>query len=167
MEATIVKRCAGGALVLMAVLATARAEDKTLSVQVREAPVRASPAFIGRIVADLSYGDRVQATEQKAAWVKVAAAGGVSGWVHQSALTEKRIVIGAGSADVATGASSGELALAGKGFNSDVEAQFKAQNRDIDFTPVNRMERARITQEEMTAFLKEGGIGRTTEGGAQ
>jgi hypothetical protein len=42
-----------------------------------------------------------------------------TGWLHQSALTKKTISMKAGGQDVATAASGDELALAGKGFNSD------------------------------------------------
>ena len=42
-----------------------------------------------------------------------------------SALQTKKIVLAAGSENVQQGASSGEVALAGKGFNEDVEQQYK------------------------------------------
>jgi hypothetical protein len=45
--------------------------------------------------------------------------------MHSSALTKKKLKLAAGEADAATTVSSEEQALAGKGFNSDVEAKFK------------------------------------------
>ena len=155
-----------GTLALAAMLVTAWAGSRTLSVQVKEGPVRAAPSFVGQIVGNLSYGDRVEVVDERAGWLKVATSTGVCGWMHQSALTEKRIVMRAGSGAVQTGASGEELALAGKGFNSDVEAQFKAQNRAIDFGPVDRMERRKASQAEMAAFLKEGRV-HPAEGGAR
>jgi len=73
-------------------------------------------------------------------------------------LSEKRIVLKAGGRDAQVGASSGELALAGKGFNADVEAEFKARNRDIDFSWVDRMQAMKVPPERIAAFLQEGGL---------
>ncbi|MFH0880636.1 MAG: hypothetical protein V2A34_13050, partial [Lentisphaerota bacterium] len=62
------------------------------------------------------------------------------------------------SEDVRTGASGEELALAGKGFNSDVEAEFKSQNKNVDFTWVDKMEKMKETPDELISFLKEGQV---------
>lgn len=137
----------------------------TMSVQVKNGQIRATPSFLGKVVAPLNYGDTVQILETKNEWMNVTGPGGKSGWVHSSALTKKKIVMASGSQDVQTGASGDELALASKGFNSDVEADFKSKNKNIDFTWVNRMEKYKVTPEEMQAFLKEGGV-KPSEGGA-
>jgi uncharacterized protein YgiM (DUF1202 family) len=138
----------------------------TMSVQVRTVQIRATPSFLGRVVAPISYGDRVQVLETKNAWMNVTGPGGQSGWVHGSALTKRKIVLAAGSQDVQTGASGDELALASKGFNSDVEADFKSKNKNIDFTWVNRMEKFKVSPEQLLEFLKEGGV-KPSEGGAR
>ncbi|MFH0952714.1 MAG: SH3 domain-containing protein [Verrucomicrobiota bacterium] len=130
----------------------------TMSVQVRNGQLRATPSFLGPLVAPLNYGDQVEVLETQAPWTKVREPGGKTGWVHSSALTPKRIAMTAGGGDVKTGAAGDELALATKGFNSDVEAEFKKENQDADFTWVDRMEKYKVTPQEMTAFLKEGGV---------
>jgi len=91
-------------------------------------------------------------------WRQVQAAGGPTGWLHQSALTKKVISMKAGAQDVATAASGDELALAGKGFNSDVEADFKNKNKDIDFTWIDRMEKIKVSMDEITRFLNDGQV---------
>lgn len=152
------------ALVAVAVSAFA-AGPATMSVQVKNGQIRSTPSFLGQVVAPLNYGDRVQVLETKNEWMKVTGPGGLSGWVHSSALTKKKIAMTAGSQDVQTGASGDELALASKGFNSDVEADFKSKHKDVDFTWVNRMEKYKVSPKEMQAFLKEGGV-KSSEGGA-
>ena len=137
----------------------------TMSVQVKNGQIRATPSFLGKVVAPLSYGDKVQILETKNEWMNVTGPGGQSGWVHSSALTKKKIVMTSGSEDVQTGASGDELALASKGFNSDVEADFKSKNQNVDFTWVNRMEKYKVSPEEMQEFLKEGQV-KPSEGGA-
>ncbi|HAK96764.1 MAG TPA: SH3 domain-containing protein [Planctomycetes bacterium] len=138
----------------------------TMSVQVKSGQLRATPSFLGRVVAPLSYGDRVEILETKNPWMRVAGPRGQRGWVHGSALTEKKIAMASGSRDAQTGASSDELALASKGFNSDVEADFKAKHRNVDFTWVDRMEKWKAAPEAMQAFLKDGGL-KPAEGGAR
>ena len=128
--------------------------------------VRATPAFLGKIVTTLSYGDRVELLDSRGAWRRVSPAGkSGSGWMHSSALSDKRIVLKAGAKDAQAAASGGELALAGKGFNEDVEAGFKAKNRGLDFAAIDRMQATEVPHEKIVLFLKEGGL--AAEGGAR
>jgi uncharacterized protein YgiM (DUF1202 family) len=130
----------------------------TMSVQVKNGQMRLTPSFLGKVVAPLSYGDKVQVLETQNEWLKVTAPGGQAGWVNRSALTKKNIVMSAGSENVQTGASGDELALASKGFNSDVEADFKSKNKNVDFTWVDKMEKFKVQPQEMQSFMKEGGV---------
>ena len=45
---------------------------KIMSVQVKKAEVRFTPSFLGKIIAQLSYGDRVQVLEKKDSWILAA-----------------------------------------------------------------------------------------------
>ncbi|MGD9873471.1 MAG: SH3 domain-containing protein [Kiritimatiellia bacterium] len=153
------------AAAVMLMACTAGAAEKMMSVQVQKAPLRASPGFLGQMVCKLDYGVRVTVVQKQSDWIKVRDAGGKTGWVHQSALTPKRIKMTAGIQDAKSAASGDELALAGKGFNSDVEAQFRAQNSDADFTWVDKMEKIVVTPEQSEEFLKNGGV--RLRGGAQ
>ena len=99
---------------------------QVMSVQVRNGQLRATPSFMGSLVGSVAYGARVEILQQQGEWMKVKDAQSRMGWMHQSALTKQRIAMSAGSGTAQTGASGEELALAGKGFNSDVEAEFKS-----------------------------------------
>ncbi len=144
-------------LILSAVSAFG-AWPQTMSVQIRNGQIRATPSYLGQVVTALNYGDQVQVTGQQGDWMNVTGPGGKAGWMHSSALSKKKIVMKAGADDVETSASGDELALAGKGFNSDVEAEFKAKNKNVDFKWVDRMEKMKVTPQEMTDFLKEGQV---------
>jgi len=154
-------------LALLAVSTAVGGEGrKAMSVQVKQGQVRATPSFLGKIVATLSYGDRVEALEDKNGWMKIVPPGNKApGWMHASALTEKKIVFKAGSKEAETGASGGELALAGKGFNADVEAEFKSKHKDIDFTWIDRMEEIKAPPGKISAFLREGQLTPVQGGG--
>lgn len=158
------RRClAAFALMMVAALAFAAAPT-TMSVQVKNGQLRATPSFLGKIVAPVVYGAQVQVLETQGEWNKVSGAG-ATGWIHNSALSRKKIVMNAGQQTAQTGASSDELALAGKGFNSDIESQFKNGNKSVDYTWVDKMEKIKVSPEEVVAFLKEGGV-KPVEGGA-
>lgn len=158
------KRWLGVGLVALAV--TALAEAPLTSVQVKTGQIRATPSFLGKLVGTANYGDRLPVIEQQGDWAKVTISGGQTGWIHSSALTKKKIVMKAGDQNAQVAAAGEELTLAGKGFNSDVEASFKAKNTAIDFTWVDRMERFKVAPEAMQRLLAEGGI-QPSQGGAR
>ena len=130
-----------------------------MSVQVKKCQLRNKPSFLGKIVANLNYADRVTVENEQDDWFKVKPENvSTSGWVHVSALSSKKIVLKQGSKDVTSAASSDELALAGKGFNKQVENNYKRKNKNADFTWVDKMETYVVSQKEMQRFMKEGGL---------
>jgi len=154
---------------VLASAAAFAAGPSQMSVTVQEVKVRATPSALGRIVGSLAYGDRVTILDQPAgspqSWRKInAPQKGIQGWVSLSALTEKEIKLQAGSEEAQHGASSGEVALAGKGFNEEVEKQYKAEG-NLDYTWVDRMATYSPTDDQVVAFLQKGGL--NTSGGAQ
>jgi hypothetical protein len=140
--------------------------QETMNVQVKESELRATPSFLGKIIANVAYGDRVTVLEKKGAWQRVSLKGGAQGWINSSALTTKKIVLQAGQTNVQTGATQNELALAGKGFNNQVEASYIAQNKSLDYTWLNLMEKFKVTPDQMSVFLAQGDVV-TAEGVAQ
>lgn len=127
-----------------------------MSVTVQETQARERPSFIGRILAVLHYGDRLSVIEDQNQWARVVLPQGDEGWVHLSALTKKRIVLKAGAEDVEQTASSEEVALAGKGFNEEVEQKYKTEN-DLDYTWVDKMEEIEYSADVLLSFLEGGG----------
>lgn len=152
-----------GPVIAFALLAVAAvAAGQMLSVQVREGQLRERPSFLGKVAAQVAYGDRLEVLDARAGWSLVRG-DGVEGWIHTSALTEKRVVLKSGDANVATGASGEELALAGKGFNAEVEQAYRADNPQADYAWVDRMEAVVIDASEAGAFLAAGDV--TPKGG--
>jgi SH3-like domain-containing protein len=144
-------------LALLAFSGAIEGARKEMSVQVKQGQVRATPSFLGKVVVTLAYGDRVETLEEKDGWIRIVPPGSKApGWIHSSALTEKRVVLRAGKKETDVAASTGELALAGKGFNADVEAAFKARNKGIDFTWIDRMENMNVPPGKIHAFVQEG-----------
>jgi Bacterial SH3 domain len=147
-------------------MATFVSAQQTLSVQVKDGEIRATPSFLGKIVARVAYGDLVSVAEKRGQWVKVSVVGGkVRGWIHSTALTSKRIALRAGATNVQTGATQNEIALAGKGFNEQVETQYRKENRQLDYTWIDRMERLKVSPDAMSSFLAQGNVVLPSEGG--
>lgn len=137
-----------------------------MSVEVKSTDMRATASFFGTITGPLKYGDRVTVLESNGAWIKVRHNDSKrEGWINGNVLTKKRVVLTAGAA-TDTGASSGELAIAGKGFNKEVEGNFKAQHKDIDFAWVDRMVSFKNDSASLEKFVKEGGL-KAAQGGAK
>jgi uncharacterized protein YgiM (DUF1202 family) len=138
------------------------------SVIVKETQVRDKPSYSGKILGKLVYTDRVQVLEMPAgsSWVKVRlTAKKLEGWVHISALAkDAKPVVKAGSTDVAAGASGSEVALAGKGFNPEVEAEYK-KDPTLNYAAVDEMEKYAVLPTALSAFMAQGGI--LLEGGAR
>lgn len=144
-----------GNLVVLLVLSGGVALAASMSVQVQKTKVRATPSQLGRAVVTVEYGDMVQAGAEQKGWYPVTTAGGIKGWLHGSVLSEKQISMQAGATDAAVGVSKDEVALAGKGFNEQVEAKLKADGT-LDYTWVDRMTTFNVEQEEILAFRSKG-----------
>ncbi len=130
-------------------------QEKLMSVQLKSADLREKASPFGAISGALPYGARVMVLEQSGPWchVKQAVDGNATGWMHISALTEKHIALKAGT-DASTKASSDEVAIAGKGFNSQVESQYKNANAKLDFATIDRMENIKIPMKELGSFVE-------------
>jgi hypothetical protein len=153
--------CAAG------MLFAADAKQRTVTVKITQ--LRATPSYLGKVVGELKYGERVTLLDQPADapkdWLKVIGPDNkLQGWVNASSLTQKDIAVKSGSGTVSQSASSGDVALAGKGFNSDVEKQYK-ENEHLDYTWVDKMEAFQVLQQQVSLFLSQGGL--SEPGGAQ
>ena len=133
--------------------------ETIMSVQVRQSQVRISPSFLATILGKSDYGNQVSVLQESGNWMKIHDLNtGVSGWMHSSALTKKKIVLKAGKKDVAISATSDEYALAGKGFNRQVENQYKSKNSNLDFFWIDKMERISVPPIQMQEFLLAGRV---------
>lgn len=149
----------GLALCLCGALALAA---KVLQVQVRDGQIRQSPSFIGKIVGKAAYGQSVDILEERGDWCKVSV-GGATGWMHTSSLTDQKLTLASGSG-AAEGVSGKEMALAGKGFSAQVEADYR-RSHGGDYAAIDAMERVSYDPAALLAFLTQGGV--KPEGGAR
>jgi SH3-like domain-containing protein len=123
----------------------------------KQANIRENPSWLGKDTgAFFSYGDEVSVVSARGAWVQVSG-NGQTGWIHQSVLSKKKL------RDIRPMSTPRpdevDVTLASKGFNEEVEAEYKKAHADIDFARVDRIEREWVfTPQESQAFLEEGEV---------
>jgi hypothetical protein len=141
-------------------------------VTVKQTAIRADRQFYAASLGTARFTERLEVLGSEQGWFKVRHAG-VSGWVHGSAVGE-----GGGGASVAgtlggigdalgsltgrpaqpagKGHSEDEVALAGKGFNNEVEGQYRQRHPRANFAAVDRLEGLSAAPDEVRAFADEG-----------
>lgn len=152
------------------VLAQQDQAGSTLTVQVRDLELRQDASFLSPVAGMLHYGDQVTATSRQGEWIEVQQMmGEQSGWAHQSALTDQELDLQAGGS-MTGGADSDEVALAGKGFNRQVESEYRQGHPGMHYDWIDWMETIRIEPAEMQTFKDAGesaAVGQAPGGGAQ
>lgn len=141
-----------GVLVLCVVLLLAQ----TLTVKVQTTYVRKEPKFYSSPLATLAAGESVTQIGSQDGWFKVRTAKGVEGWIHSQAVQTGKFALAAMDQTLKTSATADEVALAGKGFNKQVEEEYKSRNKGINFDEVDRMLKIRVIPDELRRFLMEG-----------
>ena len=145
---------------------TASAKNDLMTIQVKRAQLRSAPNYFSQVKGEAHYADRVLILREQGSWTLIRKDDATAeGWINSSALTKKRLQLAA-TGDAPVAASTEEQALAGKGFNSEVEAQFKARNKKADFATVDRMERLSVPESEVARFIKQGAL-MVPKGGAK
>ena len=138
------------------VLTSAVCFATTMSVQVKRSPLRTTPSFLAKKTGEVHYGDRLEILEKKKSWMKIKSAD-LQGWLHSSVLSDKKIELSAGTKDVASTANAGEVALAGKGFNAEVENEFR-KDSELNYQAVDQIQTYEISDREKIAFIQDGGL---------
>lgn len=128
----------------------------TMYVNVEEAELKSGTGFFASQTGFLPYGAKVTVLAEKGKWIQVEGAdGGASGWLPASSLTKKKIL----SSDLNTvSASADELALAGKGFSAEVEAQYTTEANAAMYALVDEIEATPMDKDGLWDFIQQGGL---------
>ncbi len=131
----------------------------TLFVKIKSTFVRIKPKFYADGLAQLKAGDSVETISVQNGWMKIRTADGVIGWIHSGAVEEKKFKLFALDKSLKTQASASEVALAGKGFNKNVEESYRKKNPAISFAYVDKMLEIKIPPRKIEEFLRTGRLG--------
>ena len=148
-------------ILCLAVPVFSAAKAKTQYVAIDPAPLKAKPAASSKKIGSIEYASAVLVLQEEKSWVYVQLVNdkNVEGWLPASALTSKKIK---GKTE-ATSANADEIALAGKGFNSTIEAVY-AEQYEVNFSVVDYIESLEADQNETIVFAQAGHL---NDGGAE
>ncbi len=140
----------------VAIVCVAMLLAETLIVKVQTTYVRKEPKFYSPPVATLRAGESVTRISSQAGWFRVKTSQGVEGWIHSKSVQVGKLSVAAMGKSLKTSATADEVALAGKGFNKQVEDQYKSRHKGISFGEVDRMLKIKVTPDELRRFLMDG-----------
>ena len=125
-------------------------------VSARTVTLKSSTGFFASNRGTVSYGDQVSVLQVSGKWaeVRTARTPAITGWMPSANLSSRRII-----ASGSGGASASELALAGKGFDRDVENVYRAGG-NLNYADVDRTEAITVTQDQLLRFITEGRLAR-------
>ena len=143
-------------LSLMLIFVAGSLLAETVTVITKDNAIREYAKFFAPVKANVKYNDRLEILATEGDWYKVKY-GSSTGYIHKSAV-EKRVASSASYSGRRSSVSESEAALAGKGFNPQVEASYKKQHPDMKFYLVDNIERYLVPDREVAQFITNGGL---------
>lgn len=133
----------------------AAAPGENVYVAIKQSELKEGKGAFDKVITRLPYGTELYIKEATGKWFKVETTEGkkLTGWVPVSSVTSRKIVASKSGKKVS--ASADEIALAGKGFNSQVEEEYKT-NKKLDYSKVDEMEKFVLPDAEIKKFVVEG-----------
>ena len=130
-------------------------ESGTMNVQVRSSTVRATPNYMGSSAGSVVYGQQVKIVGEQGNWYRIEKP---SGWLPKADVTKSKVAVDPERKFASTGGRNDEVALAGKGFNPQVEQKYKNENPDLKkaFADVDRVEATSVPDSQLKSFMRSG-----------
>jgi len=124
----------------------------TLYVAVKELSLKSGTGFFAGTKGRINYGERVTVIQVSGRFVEIRSSSNPSltGWTASANLSAKQVVSGTSST-----ATAREVALAGKGFNSEVESTYRSQ-QNLNYADVDRVEAITVDESALRRFLEQG-----------
>jgi len=124
----------------------------TLFVSTNTLDLKTGTGFFAANRGTLNYGDRVTVLQVNGRFVEIRSAenASLSGWAPSANLSARQVVGGTGST-----ATASEIAMAGKGFNQELEASYRARG-NLHYAELDRIEAITINGAALRQFLEEG-----------
>ncbi len=131
-------------------------KGSTVYVSVKKTTIKNSNGNFAKDVANVTYGDQLKIVSVSGNKVQVQLASNSKtvGWIASNSITTKKIVKNSSGGSVS--ASTKELALAGKGFSEETESIYREASSDLDFSKVDKIESASVSDAELLKFITDG-----------
>ncbi len=148
-------------LLLVCALIPSLSFAESLYIKVKNSRLRSQPQQWSHGIKSLAYGEKLElvvAPKEGQGWYKVKAKNGSTGYIHWSAITDRKIVLSSAGVTSAK-ADEADILIAGKGFNKKIEKELASQDATLNFSEVDKMERLRVGEGTLAGFIKSGGLG--------
>jgi hypothetical protein len=131
---------------------------ETVTVITKENAIREYCKFFAPVKAQVRYNDTLEIISVEGDWYKVQF-GPSAGCIHKTAV-DKRTGSASGSffSRKGSGVTENEAALAGKGFNPQVESSYKQKHPEMKYHLVDNIERFLVSDREIEQFVVQGGL---------
>ena len=125
----------------------------TMYVAINTIDLKSGTGLFANTVGQLKQGDRVTVIQVSGRFLEIqsAANSSIKGWVPTADLSARQVVAGTSST-----ATAREVAMAGKGFNQEVETSYRSTNAELNYEDVDRVEAITVNQTDLERFLREG-----------
>jgi len=128
----------------------------TLTVTVKNSRIRTGKRLYASPVCEVVEGDKLAVVAKEAPWFQVKFKD-QTGWIHESDVTSRKDVRMSGEG-VREEYSAAETSAARKGFNPQVEREYRRQNPDLSaaYGKVDAIQARTVPEAEIVQFLKDG-----------
>lgn len=145
------------ALAVGLALSPLTAAAETASVITREGALRQECRFLAPVVVKVRYQDQLEVLARQGEWLRVSI-NGQTGCIHQSAVIRRAPAVDRLLSEDRHFAEEDEITLAGKGFTPEVEAGYREQKLEVDFSRVDALESAAPSESDLRDFVAAGGL---------
>lgn len=150
-------KIASSLISLSLILATCGAAfAETVRVASKENAIRTECRFFAPVRTKVRLNDLLDTVSKEGDWLRVRFKG-TSGCIHKSAVDDKQVDVSSLSGSRRS-VSGDEVALAGKGFNPQVERSYKAKHPELNFQAIDRIEENSVSEEAIKKFIRAGGL---------
>lgn len=145
-------------MLVMSMTAFAGSTPKEVTVTSKQGTVKIKADHMSKNVEVVVYGDKLKIVSKENDWFQVTTPSGKTGWIHASATTTKKINIEKDTKVSDKSSGHDEVALAGKGFNKQVEQAYTKDNPSVAnaFKQVDQIEARNVPLAQLSAFIKQG-----------
>ena len=132
---------------------------KTVTVTQMSAKLTKTPSFLAPTVTKLVRGDQLTLVEEQKDWYHAKTKDGQDGWINRSSVVDKAVALSTKPGGGQGGVSNDEVALAGRGFSPEVEAAYRKDHPNLDYSHVDKIEKLDVDGGTLAKFAAEGKIG--------
>lgn len=140
-------------------LPTSLVFGETARIITKENALREQCRFFSPVKARVQYADVITVISKEGDWYR-ASFKGIEGCIHKNAIEEKSFTLSGISGTEKRSATNTEVALAGKGFNPQVESSYRRSHPEMNFRAVDLIEGYTVSETELLDFIIKGGLNR-------